>query len=82
MTSAAEFRAWLASAALGDELVYHVGNLTSETDVEAWVKARVGKLNALLDEVLAAKREGRVKLRQEPVAAAKGACKHIARRIA
>lgn len=81
MKTAAEFRAWLTEAPLGDELVYHVGDLTSETDKDAWVKARAGALNALLDEVLAAKRDGRVKLLQKPLPA-KGSSEHIARRIA
>ena len=81
MVSADAFRQWLTEAKVGDEFVYHVGDLASETDPEAWAKARVLALNALLDEVLAAKRDGRVKLRQE-IVAAKRAFSHIARRIA
>ena len=78
---ASAFKTWLDGAKIGDELVYHVGDLASETDPEAWAKARVLALNALLDEVLAAKKDGRVKLRQE-IVAAKRAFSHIARRIA
>jgi len=81
MMTASTFKIWLSGAEVGDELVYHVGDLTSETDGEAWVQSRATPLNALVDEVLAAKKAGRVKLLQRPLAA-KGAAEHIARRIA
>ena len=81
MMLASTFKIWLSGAEVGDELVYHVGDLTSETDREAWTQARATPLNELVDAVLAAKKSGRVKLLQRPLAA-KGAAEHIARRIA
>jgi hypothetical protein len=78
--SAAAFRIWLAEAALGDELVYHIGDLSADSDPSR-SSARALALNALLDEVLSAKRHGRVSLRQEPLPA-RGASQHIARRVA
>lgn len=80
INSAADFRSWLATAALGDELVWHVGDLAAETDGEAWSKDRVTRLNEIIDEVLAAKNDGRVKLLQERIPI-KGSSQHIARRI-
>lgn len=77
--SAAAFRIWLAEAAVGSELVYHCGNLALDTD-PAW-GARARELDALINEVLSAKRDGRVSLRQEPLPA-RGASQHIARRVA
>ena len=69
----------LAGAKVGDELVYHVGDLSADSD-PAKSNSRVLALNALLDEVLRARKAGRITLRQEPLPA-RGACQHICRRI-
>ena len=73
------FRSWLTEAKLGDELVYHVGDLAADSD-PAKSTARALVLNQLLDEVLRARKAGRITLRQEPLPA-RGACQHICRRI-
>jgi hypothetical protein len=80
MLNASQFRQWLDTAALGDELVYHCGDLSADSDPYR-ASAKALALNALLDEVLAAKKDGRVSLRQEPLPVW-GASQHIARRVA
>jgi hypothetical protein len=79
MVSAAGFRAWLDGAALGDELVYHTGDLAADSDPITGPRARA--LNDLLDAIVEEQQKGRVRLRQE-LLPAEGRFKHIARRAA
>lgn len=73
MMNAIAFQIWLSGAALGDELVYHCGDLSADTDPDKGRHAEV--LNELLSAVLAELDRGRVQLRQGD------ARQHIARRI-
>lgn len=77
--NATAFKVWLSGAEIGDELVYHCGDLCADTDPAKGARAR--KLDDLLSAVLQEVYNGRVKLRQKPLQAM-GACQHIARRVA
>ena len=74
------FRAWLDSAKLGDEMVWHVGDLTSDVS-EGRSRFNASALVVLMEEVVEAHRAGRVKLFQRPLPV-KGFAQHLARRIA
>jgi hypothetical protein len=77
--SAASFRYWLDGAALGDELVYHCGDLAADSDPISGPRAK--SLNDLLDAIVEEQKKGRVRLRQE-LLPAEGRFQHIARRAA
>jgi hypothetical protein len=77
--NASAFRTWLDGATVGDELVYHVGDLAADSDPVSGPRARA--LNDLLDAIVEEQQKGRVRLRQE-LLPAEGRFQHIARRAA
>jgi hypothetical protein len=76
--TAPEFRAWLREAHSGDELTYHYGNLSRDSDE----KKRRGsyELNRLIDAVVDARSRGSVTLRQAKLPGT-DEFEHIARKV-
>jgi hypothetical protein len=73
------FRQWLDGAKLGDELVYHIGDLSADSDPAKGASARA--LDETIDAVLAAVWSGRASQRVVPLPA-KGHFQYIAKRVA